>query len=70
MGSVWMHARRYFVPGGAYLFTVNLAENTRQLLLEVVDWPYTTFHRYAVLGIYPKDWAGVAGEDEVYGYEE
>ena len=70
MGSVWMHARRYFVPGGAYLFTVNLAENTRQLLLEVADWPYSTFHRYVVLVIYPKDWAGVTGEDEVYGYEE
>jgi putative transposase len=25
----------------------------------VGDWPYSTFHRYAVRGVYPPDWAGV-----------
>ena len=37
---------------------------------KVADWPYSTFHRYVVLGIYPKDWAGVTGEDGVAGYGE
>lgn len=24
----------------------------------VRDWPYSTFHRYVRLGVYPRDWAG------------
>lgn len=24
----------------------------------VVDWPYSTFHRYVADGTYPKDWGG------------
>lgn len=24
----------------------------------VIDWPYSTFHRYVARGVYPKDWAG------------
>ena len=27
---------------------------------EVRDWPYSTFHRYVRLGLYPNDWAGTA----------
>ncbi|MCC6923168.1 MAG: transposase [Nitrosomonas sp.] len=26
----------------------------------VIDWPYSTFHRYVASGQYPADWAGVA----------
>ena len=25
---------------------------------QVVDWPYSSFHRYVERGIYPQDWAG------------
>jgi len=31
----------------------------------VRDWPYSSFHRYAKLGMLPDDWAGVAGSAEV-----
>jgi putative transposase len=24
---------------------------------KVLDWPYSTFHRYVELGVYPEDWA-------------
>ena len=24
----------------------------------VVDWPFSTFHRYVEAGVYPRDWAG------------
>ncbi len=27
------------------------------LVAEVRDWPYSTFHRYVRLGLYPNDWA-------------
>jgi putative transposase len=29
----------------------------------VKDWPYSSFHRMAKLGIYPLDWAGDATEN-------
>jgi putative transposase len=28
------------------------------LVERVQDWPYSTFHRYVELGVYPEDWAG------------
>jgi len=28
------------------------------LVARVADWPYSTFHRYVGLGLYPEDWAG------------
>lgn len=27
-------------------------------VLQVADWPYSTFHRYVAHGVYPRDWAG------------
>jgi putative transposase len=29
----------------------------------VIDWPYSTFHRFVKLGLYPIDWGGIK-EDE------
>jgi len=33
------------------------------------DWPYSSFHRFVNLGIYPPNWGGYAGcvEDDGYG---
>jgi len=28
------------------------------LVARVADWPYSTFHSYVDVGLYPKDWAG------------
>jgi len=28
------------------------------LVKNVHDWPYSTFHKYVFLGVYPHDWAG------------
>ncbi len=33
------------------------------LVKRVVDWPYSTFHRYTKLGVYPDDWCGVVESD-------
>jgi putative transposase len=32
----------------------------------VADWPYSTFHRLAVAGTYPVDWAGSAAADGLH----
>jgi putative transposase len=28
----------------------------------VIDWPYSTFHRFVRPGIYPADWGGIQDE--------
>ena len=38
------------------------------LVRRVKDWPYSTFHRYARLGVYPQDWCGaVEGTEQGFG---
>jgi len=34
-----------------------------RLVTRVRDWPYSSFHRMAELGLYPDDWAGDATND-------
>jgi putative transposase len=31
----------------------------------VAEWPYSTFHRLVAEGVYPLDWAGDAGNNEL-----
>jgi putative transposase len=33
------------------------------LVARVVDWPYSTYHRYVTQGIYPQDWGGTGADD-------
>ena len=33
------------------------------LVKRVIDWPYSTFHRYIKLGVYPEDWCGMVEMD-------
>ena len=40
------------------------------LVAEVREWPYSTFHRYVRLGLYPNDWAGTALARTQGGYGE
>jgi putative transposase len=35
----------------------------------VADWPYSTFHRLALMGVYPRDWAGSAAADTLGGLD-
>lgn len=40
------------------------------LVEQVRDWPYSTFHRYVRLGMYPIDWAGGDTVEAEGGYGE
>lgn len=31
---------------------------------QVVDWPYSSFHRYVKAGLYPENWTGCVQGDE------
>jgi putative transposase len=33
----------------------------------VIDWPYSTFHRYVAKGLYPNDWGGINEEEMAMG---
>ena len=35
----------------------------------VVDWPWSTFHRYARFGVYPEDWGGRIQLPDGIGHE-
>nr|WP_281722430.1 hypothetical protein [Nitrosomonas nitrosa] len=36
------------------------------LVKQVVDWPFSTFHRWLKPGVYPADWAGGAENELDY----
>lgn len=36
----------------------------------VVDWPYSTFHRYVKAGVYTSDWAGDLQDETLGGFGE
>jgi hypothetical protein len=40
------------------------------LVKNVVDWPYSTFHRLVKAGVYPRNWAGGAESDLDGLYDE
>jgi putative transposase len=37
------------------------------LVQTVIDWPYSTFHRYVQQNVYPADWAGDTQTDGAFG---
>ncbi len=54
--------RRPRIEGGIFFFTVALLDRSSALLLQVCDWPYSSFHRYVKSGLLPADWGGDLGE--------
>ena len=41
-----------------------------RLVKRVVEWPYSSFHRYVRLGICPDTWGGVVGGVPGFGFGE
>lgn len=37
------------------------------LVQQVVDWPWSSFHRLVREGVYPADWGGVAEDEGAFG---
>ena len=66
----WEHAIRDEDDFRRHLDYVHYNPVKHGHLRTVADWPYSSFHRYVALGVYPKDWAGVVGEDAADGYGE
>jgi len=52
----------------AHMDYVHINPLKHGLVSSVKDWPYSTFHRYVSLGVYPENWA--CAEDAILGYED
>ena len=59
----WEHVIRDDADFRAHMDYVHINPAKHCLVTRVVDWPYSTFHRLVVQGVYPADWAGTTGSD-------
>jgi putative transposase len=61
----WEHQIRDGADYRAHIDYVHFNPVKHGLVRGVSHWPFSTFHRYVRLGIYPEDWGGEA-DDKVY----
>ncbi|WP_417568589.1 REP-associated tyrosine transposase [Marinobacterium aestuariivivens] len=53
----WEHLIRDERDFEAHLDYIHINPLKHGLVERVADWPFSTFHRYVELGVYPPDWA-------------
>jgi len=54
----WEHAIRDERDYANHLDYIHFNPVKHKLVNRVIDWPYSSFHRYVRLGMYPVDWLG------------
>jgi len=54
----WEHQIRSNEEYQIYMDYTHFNPVKHGLVARVADWPYSTFHRYVKLGVYPEDWGG------------
>jgi putative transposase len=54
----WEHTLRDEDDWRCHMDYIHYNPVKHQHVARVVDWPYSTFHRYVEEGVYPRDWAG------------
>ena len=59
----WEHTIRDEDDFARHIDYVHINPVKHRLVTRVRDWPYSSFHRMAELGLYPDDWAGDATND-------
>jgi len=61
----WEHSVRDDADYAAHFDYIHYNPVKHGWVRRVQDWPYSSFHRYVALGVYPLDWGGegVAGLD-------
>ena len=60
----WEHTLRDEQDYAAHMDYVHINPVKHGLVRQVRDWPHSSFHRYAALGLYPEDWAGIVDDLE------
>jgi putative transposase len=61
----WEHLIRDERDYAAHMDYVHFNPVKHGYVQQVADWPYSTFHRLVAEGVYPKDWAGSTGGNEL-----
>jgi putative transposase len=64
----WEHAIRDERDYANHLDYIHFNPVKHKLVERVIDWPYSSFHRYVRLEVYPVNWLGF--EDESLDYEQ
>ncbi|WKJ90428.1 transposase [Methylomonas montana] len=64
----WEHSIRDETDFERHVDYVHVNPVKHGLVSRVIDWPYSSFHRYVEKGVYPENWAGdldltVVGDD-------
>jgi putative transposase len=59
----WEHQIRDDQEYQAYMDYTHFNPVKHGLVERVIDWPYSTFHRYVRLGVYPESWGGAMVRD-------
>jgi len=59
----WEHALRDETDWQRHVDYIHYNPVKHGHVKQVADWPYSTFHRYVRLGLYPRDWAGTGLDD-------
>ena len=62
----WEHTIRDDDDFARHLDYIHFNPVKHGLVEHVADWPYSSFHRFVQLGLYPEDWAA-SGNDGVFG---
>ena len=59
----WEHLIRDETDFNAHMDYLHFNPVKHGHVTQVVDWPYSTFHRLVEMGVYPRDWGGSAAAD-------
>lgn len=66
----WEHLIRDEIDLSNHLNYIHYNPVKHGYVTNVVDWPYSTFHRYVNDGAYPKNWGGIANTNDDAGFGE
>jgi len=59
----WEHALRDETDWERHVDYIHYNPVKHGRVKQVADWPYSTFHRYVRLGLYPRNWAEVTADE-------
>lgn len=65
----WEHLIRNEADYARHVDYVHWNPMKHGLVQRLMDWPYSSFHRYVRLGVLPADWGGVGGmsDEKTFG---
>jgi putative transposase len=63
----WEHTLRDELDYARHVDYIHINPVKHGHVNSVAEWPYSSFHRYVEMGVYPANWAGTGDDDLVAG---